>query len=302
MAQMLTSRKALPSPFVFPRKPPHQSEALLMSFFAPPGWSLILLLFAITPAAAQSPQSSEPARVMVVGTYHFANPGLDMVQVEVDDVLSDHRQAEIRELVEALAAFRPTKIAVEQVPATGALLDSLLRAYRAGTHELSRSEFEQVGFRLATQLNHERVFPIDHHGEFPIGPVMQYAAVHAPAFIGALQQEIGRLTAEENRRQRELTIGQILRLTNDPQELAADHGRYLSLARVGAGDTYVGADLLSKWYDRNIRIHTNLQRIAGPGDRVLVIIGTGHVPILRELITSDPEMTLVEALTYLPAR
>jgi hypothetical protein len=267
-----------------------------------PGWSLVLLLFAFTPAAAQTPRSAEPARVMVVGTYHFANPGLDMVQVEVDDVLSDRRQAEILRLVEALAAFRPTKIAVEQVPATADRLDSLLRAYRAGMHELSRNEVEQVGFRLAAQLNHERLYPIDHRGDFPIGAVMEYAAAHDPAFLGFLQQEIGRLTNEENRRQRELTIGQILRLNNDPQELAAGHGNYLRFARVGAGDTYVGAELLSKWYDRNIRIHANLQRIAEPGDRILVIIGSGHAPILRDLITFDPEMSLVEAVSYLPAR
>jgi hypothetical protein len=37
-----------------------------------------------------------------------------------------------------------------------------------------------------------------------------------------------------------------------------------------------------------------------PGDRVLVIYGTGHAPTLRELVTYDPEMVLVETTAYLP--
>ncbi len=256
-------------------------------------------LIAAMPTAAQGP-AAEPARVLVLGTYHFANPGLDVVKTEVADVLSAAKQAEIREVVEAIARLRPTKIAVEQVPASATRLDSLYRAYRTGRYELSRDETEQLGFRLAAHLDHPRLYPIDHRGEFPFGPVMAYAQLHDPAFAAFVQEEIARMTAEGNRVQREHTVGQILRLSNDPQKLARDHGMYMRFAKVGAGDTYVGADLLSKWYDRNIRIFTNLQRIAEPGDRIVVIIGTGHAPILRELIAYDPAMELVEAIEYLP--
>jgi hypothetical protein len=262
--------------------------------------SLVLALLMSSPAAAQVRDTSDPAHVLLLGTYHFANPGLDVVQVEIDDVLSEHRQEEIRDLVDALVAFEPTKIAVEQMPETASWLDSLFQAYRAGTHELSRNEVQQLGFRLGVRLDHERLYPIDHGGEFPFGEVVAYAQEHDPAFLGFVHAEIARITAEENRRQREHTIGQILRLNNDPAELAANHGSYVRFSRVGAGDSYVGADLLSKWYDRNIHIHANLQRMVEPGDRVLVIIGSGHAPILRELITYDPEMVLVEALDYLP--
>lgn len=252
------------------------------------------------PLAAQTP--SAPAQVLVLGTYHFANPGLDVVKVEVDDVLSATRQAEIRAVAEAVARFRPTRVAVEQLPSAAARLDSLYAAHRAGAHALGRDETEQLGFRIAAMLDHPRVHPIDHGGEFPFGAVMEYAQANDPAVVTFIQEEMGRIAAEAARRQREHTIGEILRLTNAPESLAADHGSYLRLARVGAGDGYVGADLLAKWYERNIRIHANLQRVAEPEERVLVIVGSGHAPILRELIGYDPAMTLVEALDYLPAR
>lgn len=260
------------------------------------------LVAALVPCAASAQADArEPAQVLVLGTYHFANPGLDVVQMEVADVLGDAKQVEIREVADALARFRPTRIAVEHVPAVAGRLDSLYHAYVAGSHTLARDETQQLGFRLAAMLGHAGVFPIDHPGDFPFGPVMAYAQTHDPAFAGFVQQEIGRIAAESSRQQKEHTVGEILRLANEPAKLAADHGMYLRFARVGAGDSQVGADLLAKWYERNIRIFSNLQAIAAPGERVLVIIGSGHAPILRDLVAADPEMVLVEAVDYLPA-
>lgn len=261
------------------------------------------------PLAAQAQESAdseapaeslEPARVLVLGTYHFANPGLDVVKTDVADVLTARKQAEIDSVVEAISRFRPTRIAVEQRTETADRLDSLYEAYLSGQHELSRNETQQLGFRLAAMHELAGVHPIDHPGEFPFEAVMVYAQEHDPEFVSFVQEEFARIEAESNRRQRENTVGEILRLMNEPDSLAAGHGHYLRIASVGAGDSYVGAELLSRWYERNIHIHANLQRIAEPGDRVLVIVGAGHAPILRELITSDPRMMLVEATEYLP--
>ena len=253
------------------------------------------IVLAITSAPAQ-----EPAQILVLGTYHFANPGLDVVQVEVADVLSDTRQAEILEIVDALHRFEPTKVAVEHEPETTGRIDSLYQAYRAGEHAPSRNETEQVGYRLAAMGGHPHVYPVDHAGEFPFGAVMEYAQAHDPDFLVMVGEERAKMEDESNRQQREYTVGEILRFANDPDSLAASHGMYMRFARVGAGDTYVGAELLAKWYERNIHIFTNLQALAEPGDRILLIIGSGHAPILRELIEYDPALQLVDPLDYLP--
>jgi hypothetical protein len=46
------------------------------------------------------------AQVMVLGTYHMANPGLDLVKVKIRDSMSPERQREIQELVVMPAKFK----------------------------------------------------------------------------------------------------------------------------------------------------------------------------------------------------
>lgn len=259
---------------------------------------LLTSLFAL-PLKAQTDAPAEPARVLILGVYHFANPGLDEVKVEVADVLSSTRQAEILSVVEALARFRPTRVAVEEMPSSASRLDSLYEAYRLELHDLSRNETEQLGFRLAAMHDHSRVYPVDYRIDLPFEELLAYAGDHDPDFLTFVEEERGRMEAESNLRQRENTVAEILVDSNDPQELARNHAIYLRFARVGAGDTDVGAELLAKWYERNIYMFKNVQSLARPGDRIIVIVGSGHAPILRELVTSDPELNLVDPLHYL---
>ena len=81
---------------------------------------IALIVCAVSALPAGSQQSTAgnltaPARaeVLVLGTYHMANPGRDIVNMQVDDVLAPKRQAEIAEVMAVLQKFRPTKIAVE---------------------------------------------------------------------------------------------------------------------------------------------------------------------------------------------
>lgn len=265
-------------------------------------FALFAVLLSSTPAGSQQPgvPLDGPAHVLILGTYHFANPGLDVVQMEAAEILSPQKQVEVEEVVESLATFRPTKIAVEVRAASVARLDSLYGAYRAGRHTLGRNEVQQLGFRLANRFSHPRLYGIDHEGEFPFDAVMEYAREHDPDFVRWAQAELATIGAESNRQQRENTLSEILRLHNRPASIAEGHGLYMVIGGVGAGDTYVGADLLARWYERNIRTFADLRALAAPGERILVIFGSGHAAILRELVNSDPALELVEANDYLP--
>jgi len=214
-------------------------------------------------------------------------------------VLTPGRQKEIEAVVAQLARFRPTKIALERVPAESDSINADYRRYLAGTFPLTRNEVHQLGFRLAAQLHLPRLYPVDFHLGMRIDSVMAYAQVHDTAFAGRFQRTVATVVQLLDRMQREETIGTNLHFLNDSATIALAQQPYADMATVGAGDTYIGAQVVAQWYERNLRIFANLAALAQPGDRVLLIIGQGHAPILRELVRSHAGMQLVEPRAYL---
>jgi hypothetical protein len=249
---------------------------------------------------AQKPQAK--TQVMILGVYHFDNPNLDYVKSNVDDHLSAKRQQQIAEVVEMLAKFKPTKIALEAVDGTSSIPRNY-EAYLKGEYTLHADERDQLGLRLAKQLGHQRVYGIDHKLDMDFEGVMKAAQQsNNTAFLETLQRVLGELQ-EFQKRQATLTVREILAFHNDPKNIVKGRDLYLQMARVRNGDRFVGADVLASWYQRNFRIFTNLaQVIESPDDRVLVIYGSGHSAILRELIESDPTLHLVEPNDYLAPR
>lgn len=240
--------------------------------------------------------------VMVLGVYHFANPGRDIVKSVVEDHLGAGKQAEIAEVVDALAAFSPTKVAVEHPAMEQAELHDRYSAYLAGGHELGRSEGEQLGFRLAARFGHGVVHAIDDWGRLFMGfdRMLAYAREHDPESLRLFEEAVA--TAEAESREpaaRSRTVRETLRLCNTPERDCDDHGMYVWFTKIGAGQCYAGADVLTAWYDRNIRIFTNLARVLEDGDRALVICGSAHAPILRQLVDAAPGLELTDPLAYL---
>jgi hypothetical protein len=236
--------------------------------------------------------------VLVLGVYHMANPGRDVFNMQADDVLAPRRQAEIAELIGVLKRFRPTKIALERDPWSDRVAKDYA-AYREGRHELTRNEVEQVGFRLAGELGHAAVYPVDVDGDFPYQRLVNYARGSGrSAEMDALTAEIGAMVKAQGEYLATHTILETLLYMNDEAKVAQDVGFYYRQARIGEPGDWAGADLVADWFRRNIRIHANLTRlIDSPGERVLAIYGAGHLGWLRHTIASDPTLrlrTLVE--------
>src|SRR5437879_13867259 len=78
-----------------------------------------LLFVLVAAASAQTKEavrttSAKKARGLVLGVFHMANPGRDMFNLQVDDVLAPRRQKELSDLAEMLKRFQPTKVPVEE--------------------------------------------------------------------------------------------------------------------------------------------------------------------------------------------
>src|ERR1700748_1218680 len=85
-----------------------------------------------------------PIEVMIVGTFHMANPGRDIHNLTVDDMLAPERQKQIKAAVDGIAKFHPTMVDVEWDSASKEYAQ-----YLAGTYNKTPNEVVQLGFRLA---------------------------------------------------------------------------------------------------------------------------------------------------------
>lgn len=274
-----------------------------------PFLGLLLLTPTAFAASAADRNCADPsAKLLILGTYHMANPGLDAVNVEADDVLAPRRQTELAALAENLAHFKPTKIAVEWPYDERKNLNERYRRYLAGELQLGRNEVHQIGFRLAKMLGHAEVYPIDYpmmmsglrydeldfDARKPAAPAPQTAAP-APAKPREL--------TEDELRLRRLTISENLLRANDPKLFEPGHAAYFVNFLPDQEDPvvlYSGADRMANWYKRNFRMFSNLVRITDfEKDRVLLVVGSGHLHILRDLADHAPYFCLQDPAPYL---
>jgi hypothetical protein len=123
----------------------------------------IFLLGLLAIPTASWAQSDARPEILLLGTYHMANPGHDIHNMQADDVLSPRRQQEIAQLIETLKRFHPTKIAIE-ADAGSQRVAREYSDYLAGKYTLSRNEIDQIGYRLAKELGHHTVYPVDADG------------------------------------------------------------------------------------------------------------------------------------------
>jgi len=251
--------------------------------------TLVLTLSAV----AQQPEAPPRAEVLVLGVYHMANPGHDLFNMQADDVLAPKRQAEIAEAVAALAKFRPTKIAIEATVGDDRT-PKRYEDYVAGKQELTGNEIQQLGFRLAKQLGHKTIYPVDVDGEFPFQHVVNYAKASGRSKeLDAMMEEIGAMVKAQNDYLASHTVLQTLLYMNADAKVAQDVGFYYREAQLGEHWDWAGADLVADWFRRNIRIYSNvMQLIESPNERILVIYGSGHLGWLQHDFASNPKVRL----------
>lgn len=255
-------------------------------------------LFATTPAWAQSAEPPAPIRVMVVGMFHFDNPGLDYRNAKIDDMLAPARQAEIATVASALSRFQPTKVGVEWEPGRP---DRSYARYLEGSLPPSPDEIVQVAFRVAKANNLTKVYGLDMPMDLPFDPAVAFAESHGRQdIIDKITTVSEANVSEQERILRDEGVAATLRMLNDSPRGMASHSLYRDILKLGASADQPGLAVVLAWYQRNLGICANLLQTAEPGDRVVIFFGAGHLPLLEQCVRETPGYELVSALDFLP--
>lgn len=246
---------------------------------------------------------SKPTLV-VLGTYHMGTPGNNVVNGKVDDISSPQRQQQIVRLVEKLKTFKPSKIVLECDLEDDAKVNETYDKHLSGNYQLSKNETNQIGFRLAKELAHQKVYCVDWSDfwDDPSINLWKYAAKDAEldSFLKRADGDLKKEVDAEAEKLFALPVINQLALLNRSDRMEKDHSRYFEYIRIGRGKEYIGANYVAWWFRRNLTILDNIIRITDtPTDRILVIYGAGHAKLLTQFARESGFYQVESPLKYL---
>lgn len=255
-------------------------------------------------------KKAEKIQVLNVGFFHFGTTS-DANKVDFDEN-SSKEQEEVRQLSKLLAAFKPTIICLEYTPDIDDKINNGYQKFLENSDKLDTEygELSMVGYDVARINSLEKVYGIDNYigYNYSVGDFIENSPELTNAIDPKTYLELTNNPLKEhpeleakNKNFDNLSLLEKIRLTNNPVML--DYSLNINadkLFYVGIDDNFVGADQAALFYQRNMRIFSNLNRIKMTvDDRVLIIMGSAHTAMLREFISRSPKFEMVNTLDYL---
>jgi len=270
---------------------------------------LIVLLFIqiiVVSTFGQSAATRPKTKIMTLGVFHFAYHNLDRIKTAEKDqisVLDEPYQSQIAAIAKAIEEFRPTIIAIELVPSKQHSVDSLYSLYKLGKLTPAKDEIYQLAYRIGKNLNLPKIYCVNDWGRpYDNIQAMFKDSIRLEKF-GNFVDSLNKIEGKELLSKKvSNVVGQLIEL-NNPLSIKEGLASYLTdgfLYEENPSD-FTGVDFeTGRWFNRNLRIIRNIQRIPRTSDdRILVIFGAGHMNLLNPLLDISKEFELVSPLPYL---
>ena len=278
-----------------------------------------LLFLTLNVFAQEKPKPpAKKIQIVLLGTFHFGATN-DTNKTNFDDEFSQKRQGEIKQIVEFLAKYNPDKIFVEQEQSEQAKWDKIYADYKNGVEPSGnnlKNEIFQIGIKLAEETNNPNgVTCVDFQMPTNFDAALKNAKDDVERNYINRVKAVSDAPEPKNTNEKFLFLPfqtskdfKFLKLNesnlrdyyiwlNAPENIARTHynnDNYLALA-LGENENYVGAEYVDLWYNRNLKIFTNILRNASlEDDRYLLIIGSAHIKVLRDMFEGNPYFEIVE--------
>ncbi|MCM3670601.1 DUF5694 domain-containing protein [Mesobacillus maritimus] len=212
-------------------------------------------------------------KLILVGTFHFE---------QHEDILQKKKQ-EIEQLVDFLAEYHPTKIALEWESSSE---DELNTAYLHSDGQYTKDEIQQIGFRLAKKQQHDHVYAVNDAGKITQGELDELMATVQNSYpqilkqINAYQDKVANL-------HQDVEIMESYRCLQAPNRLKELERMYLSFVIVeNKNEEKIGVQFLQKWMERELLIFKRVVELSSEADDegpILLLVGSDHLWMLGKL-------------------
>lgn len=245
--------------------------------------------------------SSNRIKVLNFATFHMGFT-TDANTTEFDEN-DQENQKRVHEVAKKLAAFAPTVLIVEYVPENNEALQQDYSAYLANPEKSfeNPSEVELLAYEVGRLSGTKRIYGIDHKMgyNYNIGNEMdnRIDSLTYQRFFQNPFESAPKLAAFMD----SIPLLDKLKLMN--QEKFLDFLITINadiLTHVGSEQGFEGADEAAKYYARNLRMYSNLNRIPlKEDDRVFILMGGSHTAFFRDFISRSPKYEMVNTFEYL---
>ncbi len=246
-------------------------------------------------------------KIMTLGVFHFAYHNFDVVKTEKKDqisVLEEPCQSEIIAVSKAIEEYNPTIIAIEMIPERQHMIDSLFLLYKSDKIMLGKDEIDQLAFRIGKDLNLNKIHCINDFGKHYDNIVSIFEdSIRSTKFEDYFFKSRDTIYGRPLTGDKVSSIIDELYERNNPDNIKESLAVYLLNPfkyEEQPGD-FTGVDFeTGRWFNRNLRIFRNIQRIPHTADdRILLIIGAGHLNLLNMFFEISNEFIFVSPLPYL---
>lgn len=206
-------------------------------------------------------------KILLLGTFHFRESAIDFYSNEI--------QQELDTITRKISAFHPNAIAVEtSIYAQKSVNQAYEKFALADLQDSNKMRNEtlgeicvwgqtfpipynneaiQIGFRLGKLLDHSKVYAIDDNTTLDMD-IMQNPT---PLLKEAMDTFYAYTNVHTND-----SLTELYKYYNGEKWSKLNHNIYIQANMIATDNNYAGAEMLAKWYERNLKIFSNIQKLA----------------------------------------
>lgn len=256
------------------------------------------------PKSQQAPQTKQ---ALIIGTFHYNNPGADVAKTKNFDIMGSAAQDQLEEISEKIKDFAPDRVFVEWPYDEQSELDSLYQLYLEDRYfsndSLSnfylKNEIFQLAFRTAKKIGLPKVTAIDYNNtEFPFDSVMTVVATQKQKILEKeFSEGIQQFTQVFDEK---IESGSsLLELTYylNTEEMRQLSNRFHTQTPLLVGDqtNFIGPYLAAEWHKRNLYMWSLAQKATQKNDqRIVLLLGASHIATIKDFIDQNKDWGTVE--------